>query len=51
VAAALALEPLDVDGRLDDEVRRAWKKALAGVPLSLEVQVGADVLTPLRAGR
>jgi hypothetical protein len=48
VAAALALESLDVDGTLDDEERRAWKKALAEVPLSLDVQTDADVLKPLR---
>jgi hypothetical protein len=48
VAAALALEPLDVDGTLDDKERRGWKKALAEVPLSLDIQVDADVLKPLR---
>jgi hypothetical protein len=48
VAAARALEPFDVDGRLDDEERRAWKKALADVRLSLDAGVGAGVLTPLR---
>jgi hypothetical protein len=48
VAAALALEPLDIDGTLDDEERRGWKKAIAEVPLSLDVQTDADVLKPLR---
>jgi hypothetical protein len=48
VAAALALESLDVDGTLDDEERRGWKKALAEAPISLDVQVGANVLKPLR---
>ena len=48
VAAALALEPLDPDGALDDEERRAWEKALAAVPLSFELQVDAAALKPLR---
>lgn len=48
VAAALALEPLDVDGTLENEERRAWEKALAEVTLSFDVQVDADVRKPLR---
>jgi hypothetical protein len=48
VAAALALEPLDPNGVIENAERRAWEKRLAEVTVSFKIDVNADARQALR---
>jgi hypothetical protein len=47
-AAALALEPLDSNGVIENAERRAWDKRLAEVTVSFEIDVTPDAQRTLR---
>ena len=48
VAAALALEPLDVDGELSDAERQTWDDRLGAVTVKFEMDVSEQARRSLR---